>query len=276
MNSNVAIFMSICAYCKQEGVLTREHVVPAFAYAFQKELESSVIGWNEAAGKMVGGELKIKDVCAACNNGVLSTLDSSGKALLVDSGILTSNFTKLSLMLSHDYDLLARWLLKISYNSSRTDGEHSHLFEKFVPYILGKETTPSRAKISILAYLAGPTYPNEEDRQRPPYAKVIGPTNRFNPFLVRISYGFVRGGNNYTLRLVILGPLVFYMLVFNDSVLPGHAAAAVRHFLKVSPGAVELKPSRGFVELNAGRRSWIDLYENQVNRARALQREGSG
>jgi len=33
----------ICAYCKEDAPSTREHVIPAFIYRFQKELEANVL-----------------------------------------------------------------------------------------------------------------------------------------------------------------------------------------------------------------------------------------
>lgn len=146
----------ICAYCKQEASATREHVIPAFIYRFQKQSEASVIGWNEVAKKMVGGEHQVKDVCETCNGGVLSALDAYGKEFLNSNGFLTQNYTALSADLTYDYDQLARWLLKISFNSTRIDRGHSHLFEKFIPFILNGAPAPSKADFAIVATLAAP------------------------------------------------------------------------------------------------------------------------
>src|SRR6266702_179908 len=150
--------MTRCAYCQEKRPLTREHIIPAFICNFQKQLEGSVIGWNEVAQCMVGGEGKIKDVCEDCNNRVLSELDSYGKRLLTDSGLFVQNYTKQELTLQYDYSLLLRWLLKISFNSSRTDGVHSHLFERFIPFIRGLASPPSRFQVAPLVYLARPEF----------------------------------------------------------------------------------------------------------------------
>jgi hypothetical protein len=268
--------MPICAYCKNEGVLTREHVIPAFAYAFQKGIESNVVGWNEVVEKMVAGEHKVRDVCAACNNGVLSKLDAYGKETLVEAGILTPSFSKLGVSMRYDHGLLSRWLLKISFNSSRTDGAHRHLFERFVPFILGEAKAPPRSQLVLLAFLAAPTVPSPEQISKEPYASAIGRSNRFNPFLVRICYGIFQPADNYTPRLVILGPLVFYMLVFGEGASAGQAAVAVRRFLKDCPAAVELSPNRQFVEIRTGQQTWIDLHAFQVARIDALDAQRDG
>lgn len=134
--------MPICAYCKRESRATREHVIPAFIYAFQQQLAQSVVGWNEVVQRMVRGEAKVRDVCAECNHTALSVLDSYGRQLLSDSGLLVQNYTKRTLTIRYDYSLLLRWLLKISFNSSRTDGAHSGLFEEHIQFMRGLSPPP--------------------------------------------------------------------------------------------------------------------------------------
>jgi hypothetical protein len=262
--------MPLCAYCKLERPVTREHVIPAFMYAFQKEAGESVIGWNEVVERMVGGEAKVKDVCARCNNEVLGELDGYAKTLLVNSGLLVRNYVKRDVTLRYEYAPLLRWLLKVSFNSSRTDGAHSHLFEEHIPFILGEAPVPARWRVATLAYLAGPEYLDQSRIKSEPFRTIAQGSNVLNPFLVRICYGGIPGESIYTLRLNIFGPIVFYMLIFNVGTLPGHAASAVRRFLKLTPGARELTSKGSLVELHAGPQTWLDLYAPQVQRARAI------
>ena len=262
--------MPICAYCKQERPATREHVIPSFLYAFQKSFGDGIIGWNEVVEKMVGGEAKIKDVCAECNNGALSDLDAYGKHFLKGSGLLVHNYLKSSLSLAFDYPQLLRWIMKISFNSSRTDGAHSHLFEEFTPFILGKEPAPPRYRVALLAYLARPVELNESQFLNEPFKTAARGARTFNPFLIRISYGVISADANFTLRLVMLGPLVLYLPFFNPGTLPGHAASSIRRLKKFAQGAEELTPAKRHIELRAGDRTFLDLYEHQVQRTRVL------
>ncbi|MDP3251300.1 MAG: hypothetical protein Q8M77_05255 [Hydrogenophaga sp.] len=234
--------------------MTREHVIPSFAYSLQRMDNSKLSGWSEPANKMVGGEMKVKDVCEACNSKVLSRLDTYGKGLLESAGVLVLDFPHRSLTLRYEYDQLARWLLKISFNSSRADGVHAPLFEEYIPYVLGRDTTPSRAKLAILGYLAAPETLKLND----------GAQEVTNPFIVRVGYGSQNAC--YTLRVVSFGPLFLILLIFRNGMLPGHASAAIRHVLKEQPGAVEIKPSGSYVRLCSGTRSWLDLYGHQVAR----------
>lgn len=262
--------MTICAYCQRDRQPTREHVIPAFLYAFQRQLEDGIIGWNEVAQRMVGGEGKVKDVCAYCNNTVLGELDAYGKQLLADSGLLVQNYTKTTLSLKYNYALLLRWLLKISFNSSRTDGVHAPILSQHVQFIRGLAPPPPRHRVATILYLASPELLGRSRIDAEPFVKVAQGSNLLNPFLVRISYGIQPMENQYLLRLNIFGPAVFYLMLFHEHVLPGHAAVAIRRLLKQIPTGVELCTRRKLVEVGAGEQSWLDLYGPQVARTMAL------
>lgn len=262
--------MKKCAYCKSNGPLTREHVVPAFIYAFQKKIEQSCIGWNDVIKKMVGGELKVKDVCSHCNNEVLGKLDGYAKNIFTESNILVENYQKNTITLTYEYNMLLRWLLKVSFNSSRTDGVHAPLFEEYIPFMLGLSSPPARSKVAIIAYMAAPEYIDKSTINKEAFSKLAKGEKGFNPFLVRICYGATDNRLGYTLRLNIFGPLVFSILIFNKNTLPGHAGAAIRKFVKMMPNSVELTSNKKVIKLNVGSISWLDLYEPQVLRSKGL------
>ena len=64
----------VCAYCAKEAPLTREHLWPGGIIKRAKDLNTSYFG---KLNKFIDAELTIKDVCAECNNGPLSELDTS-------------------------------------------------------------------------------------------------------------------------------------------------------------------------------------------------------
>lgn len=262
--------MPICAYCNKEGNITKEHVIPAFIYRFQRATGNSFTGWNEAAEKMVGGEFSVKDVCASCNNGQLNELDSYGKTLLETAGLLVRNYQSPSISLRLDPSLLLRWLLKLSYNSSRSDGAHSHLFRPHIPFMLGGGQTPGRHQVALIASMAGPIALKEKREGYEQLFEAAESSATFNPFLVRISYGSIAGNVCSTLRLVIIGPLVLYIPIFEAGTLPGHAAAEIRRIIKRFPTAKEITPSTKAVLLKAGADTWLDLYRHQIMRTLAL------
>ena len=261
--------MAICAYCREDQPATREHVIPAFLYAFQKQFAESVVGWNEVANRMVGGEARVKDVCGNCNNGPLSQLDAYGKDLLTDSGLLVRNYTKRTLTLAYNYSLLLRWLLKISFNSSRTDGAHASIFEDHIPFILGLAPPPPRYRVVCLLSLAAPEV--LRNHLSPPAAmvKLANGSGYVNPFFVRISYG--RSNERFVHRVNIFGPAIFQLIMFNPGVRPGHAASDIRSLLKVKPAGVELSEKRPVVCVDARGPTWLDIFGPQIARANAVQ-----
>ena len=262
--------MKNCAYCKRESSLTREHVIPAFICSFQKEIEQNSVGWNEVIEQMVGGELKVKDVCSDCNNRILAELDAYAKTFFKNSGLLVKNYKKEKISLHIDYDLLLRWLLKVSFNSSRTDGAHAPIFEPYVDYILGRESTPPRNKVALVAYLAAPEHLGNSRIKEAAFIDLSEGYKKLNPFFSRICYGAVAGAEGYTLRINIFGPLVFYILIFDQGIKPGHASASIRHFLKLTPSSIEVAKNRKTIELKLGEQTWLDLYEPQIFRHKLI------
>lgn len=269
-NNHLVGPMKKCAYCNKEASLTREHVIPAFIYAFQKEVARKAVGWNEVRKQMIGGEFKVKDVCVDCNNRVLGELDAHAKNLFKDAGLLVKNYKKETISFHYDYDLLLRWLLKVSFNSSRTDGAHASIFEPYVNYILAGEPVPTRTKVALVAYLAAPEHLGKTRIKEADFIELSEGYSKLNPFFARICYGAVAGGKGYTLRINIFGPLVFYILIFDKMVEPDHASASIRHFLKLTPNGIELSENRKAIRLKSGQLTWLDLYEPQVMRNKLI------
>jgi hypothetical protein len=262
--------MPKCAYCSLEAKMTREHVIPKFLYEFQKILSKSNIGWNEVIGKMIAGEATVKDVCEKCNGERLGPLDYAAKTVLGSANLLVYNYTRSTIILNYDYDLLIRWLLKVSFNSTRIDKAHSYMFTSHIRYMLYGIGRVHRSKIAVLAYFAGPETLNAGQQKLKNFSTIANGSKTFNPFLVRICYGHVLGEKNYTVRMVTIGALVFFMLIFENEVLPGHAASSIRAFKKLNPFAVELFPSIKLVTLRPGRLTWLDLYEHQLLRVQSI------
>ncbi len=259
----------ICAYCNQDAAATREHVIPAFIYRFHKDLEDKIIGWNEVAQKMVGGEQQVKDVCETCNGGVLSSLDAYGKEFLVTNGFLTQNYTERSAKLTYDYDRLVRWLLKISFNATRTDHGHSHLFKRFIPYILTGAPSPKKTDFAVLATLAAPVSTEELGGEYQALQDLANGASQVNPFFMRIAYGS-DSHETFTLRVVMFGPLAFFLLMYVPDVPAGLAANETKRLLKSMPNLKLVQPNTMRAFLSAGSTTWLDYYAAQVGRVNAL------
>ncbi|MCP1426264.1 hypothetical protein J3D43_004780 [Paenibacillus xylanexedens] len=137
--------------------LTKEHVFPDFL--FKKDPDYG-FGYNGGAGKYTLSADQIKDVCQDCNNVILSKLDSYGKDLCdkyFDSFIHTQPIT-----FEYDYNLLLRWILKISYNAARAYKTSTVEFESYIPYILGEENNPKLYTLLLGNVMKVSTYNGEE------------------------------------------------------------------------------------------------------------------
>ncbi len=141
-----------CAYCDKKDKMTREHIIPN---AFIKGMKvSEQVRWTRAAPiRVVGSDLVIKDVCAKCNGGELSKLDSYCLNLIKKFNNKI-DINKKNAIFKYDYHKLARWLLKVSYNASRASKSNYtiSLFENYKDYIMGKSQNTNPISIHM-AYL---------------------------------------------------------------------------------------------------------------------------
>lgn len=124
--------------------MTKEHLYPDCLQARREG--NRVYSSNATSDTFVGGAaLQIKDVCADCNNGVLSELDQYFCRLydsFIDDRIVRSGE---QVQFCYEYDALLRWLLKMLYNNARAGKaaeEHVDRLRGYSGYIRGEETTP--------------------------------------------------------------------------------------------------------------------------------------
>jgi hypothetical protein len=128
-----------CAYCDGTKELTNEHVIPE---CYLKTLGPTIsIVKTPTEDKAIPNAQEIGDVCAVCNNGPLSLLDTYLASLS------QQHFSKIvhpgdRIRFSYDFDQLLRLVLKLGYNVARTRGWPLAVFREARQYILGKEKCP--------------------------------------------------------------------------------------------------------------------------------------
>ena len=233
------------------------------------------MGWREIPQKMVGGEHKIKDVCANCNNGPLSDLNNYAKGVLSNAGLLVDNFENSVVTLKYEYDTLLRWLLKVSFNSARVEGSHAPLFEPLTPFILDGKPTPSRSQIILSAQLLAPHIVTPEKRYELSPNISIGPDGKLNPLLMRTAWApELESSKTCRLRALVIGPMVFYLMMFMNGLPIGFCAATFRSFLKREPHVKEIKRSLSLLHLRQSSTSWLDFYAPQIMRQKQLATDG--
>lgn len=128
--------MADCIYCQKPGKKSREHVFPDFLL---KASDARGIFYSNSADGYFDSDAVVRDTCIPCNTGPLSRLDSYAKTLyqryfarvLVDARTIR-----------FDFDLLLRWVLKVTFNAQRGFGGISRHLLHLRGYMLGKESRP--------------------------------------------------------------------------------------------------------------------------------------
>lgn len=131
--------MKQCSYCGAKTTLTREHLIPRCLIERTPDLKYR---YSEAAGKIHGADHIIRDVCKVCNGGVLSSLDRY-ICTLFDTQLSRVIEEGEEATLTYDWDLLTRWLLKVSFNSARVSGHHPDRLADYRDYMLGQASRPT-------------------------------------------------------------------------------------------------------------------------------------
>lgn len=212
----------VCAYCKEEVRLTREHIWPN---GFLKRGDFD-LKFSERAGKTFRADLVIADVCEPCNNGVLSTLDDHA-CQLYDRRFSKYVEPLVSVKFSYDYSKFCRWLLKVSFNSARSVERDLEVFERHVSFIL--EGVHSRA-FAVSTYSIAPS----SIKRQPD-----GVIEKFYPQMARcgpvipVSVNPQKFYQSYVTRIIQINSFAFILC------LPRHSEKSVRqcqNALRAFPG----------------------------------------
>jgi hypothetical protein len=139
-----------CAYCGREGSLSKEHVWPD---CFLSREGRTAAHFSHQSKRVHKGDYVVKDVCTRCNNDLLSPLDAYF-CELYDRYFSKFEDFDATVHFEYDFELLARVLFKIAYNSARSADSYYRPIHRLVPGILGD--SPMRGRCSLLAELVKP------------------------------------------------------------------------------------------------------------------------
>ena len=261
--------MGICAYCQKDKKLTREHIIPNFLYEYQKKSEGQFVGWVEKAKKVLPIEGVIKDVCEPCNSDVLGELDNKASIMLKNSGILSKNYTKKTLVLDYDYNLLLRWVLKVSYNSSRSADNFPQRFKKYIPYMIGDQGN-SPDDVFLLVGLTKPDsipeYERKELFELCPNSKFpINSEGLSHPFFVRVAW-MPQFDDDFVIRVLVIGALIFQIIVFVNNIKVGQKRSKVKSWLKSTKGRQVVLENRNKIVVRQLDQVYLETQEFQLER----------
>lgn len=129
--------MAKCIYCEKDREIDGEHILPAFL----EKRSGQGLYFSSAANKYFEGAPRVRDVCRACNGGVLSRLDTYASKLYdrYFAGPIVSPVT-----FECRQDEFCRWVLKVLFNGQRGFGGVSKPFFPYRDYILNGGSPPRR------------------------------------------------------------------------------------------------------------------------------------
>jgi hypothetical protein len=215
--------------------------------------------WVARLDKALSNEPTIRDVCAVCNNGELSTLDNYiCQVFDRDFSVIRDRGEKVAL--EYDYHLLKRWLLKMSYNSARMSGSDIPGFQPLLPYIMGQSLSAGRTVKLFLEMTYPSEIPSEETQ--------AGMPTTVRPVVNRVGFvGYEAPTGMKLVRAVHLRSFCFLLAFLPQTASAASMRAFVEEFLSSRPAARELRASMSRVTLHCdGIDCWTSLKSGMTHR----------
>jgi len=150
--------MGICAYCREEAKLTREHLIPSWYIREGVDTKNKEFFLERVESKFVRSDPQIKDVCSDCNNLKLGELDEYAKEVYFSS-FFNDAYDGEKVSLSLSYELFVRWLLKLSFNCARVHSSDVELLSGYAGEMIGEESLSQN--IIVFSMLVAPTFMGE-------------------------------------------------------------------------------------------------------------------
>lgn len=259
-----------CAYCRESGPMTREHIVPDFLY---QQYPDQKFGLHPRAKRFKAYENKIRDVCQSCNSGPLSKLDQYGKSFTTENRCDVTYDERKYVTLIYDFDLLVRWLLKISYNAMRAYPHDTSAIESWIPFILKGENAPWAVRLWVEIVLNAPISPS--DRQ------YLHPEMPNSKSLSALSFGGgplplddLLVGSNDLGRFIKINAYYFFLL---SSPSETEIVEAERELRRQVPQAAQLHPNAARRPFRVSKRTimQVQLYQKLLELPYWKEREAA-
>jgi hypothetical protein len=268
VSDNTKIASRACAYCGRSTDLTNEHVVPE---SYHKALGETIsIVKTPTEDKAIPNPQEIGDVCAACNSGPLSCLDSY-LADLTKKYFSTIVHAADRIRFRYDFDLLVRLTLKVAYNVARTRNWPIEIFQEAREFILGAKSCPSGHRLFLQLLIPTPVYKTK--------LPVTPGTTEVPPLPWRADLYDGSGFPGLAFVCSVSFMSYRFFIVREDMKIPTSIRKrSVARWLKENKGAYELT-SRGDATVYASSVTVLDAlegnptFEAQLTKARKLKAE---
>jgi hypothetical protein len=249
-----------CAYCGAYGPFSREHVIPAFLY---RQYPDQKFGYHPKAGRYLEWEAVVGDVCKACNSGPLSNLDAYAKSFTEENRCHRSFRSRPTIHLVYDYQLLLRWLLKVTYNAMRVVDRDTEVLSKCIPYILRSEPLPFSPELLVEVIRDAPI---------PQWGKHLLPKSMqdvdfLSAHRFRVGEFRIRNAAGSDLsRYVALNAFYFYLVLFRSNTPSEEVRAFLGGIRRELPQATRFRPNRKSVDVKVSKRTIFEAYQDQALR----------
>jgi hypothetical protein len=234
--------MGVCAYCGSDEPLTREHLWPTSLHRrlidVSEEKQNSF--WLAKLKKAIPSEPTVRDVCAHCNNTVLSALDGY-ICELFDRSFVHIPKRHEQVEFEYDYHRLKRWLLKMCFNSARIHSSADIIvFPPLMPYILGNSYSLGRP-VQLYAQLSYPAEIPEEFLEPDDARPTI-----YYPVMHRVGnlWFTPQGIGKKMLRAVHLRSFSFYLAFWQPNECREETEVFTKTFLERVQASVLLRAAR--------------------------------
>jgi hypothetical protein len=247
-----------CAYCGADRELTREHLWPTALHARLMAANNAPCNafWLRRVAAEIEGEPTIRDVCRSCNNGTLSELDSC-VCTLFDRYFVHILKRHEVIWFQYDYHLLARWLLKMSFNSARIHSSIDRIaYPPLLDYVCGRSTSDSRS-VQVFIQLSYPGLIPPERMAAQEFHECPAlwepQDNRVGLFHFEVS-----GIGRKILRAIHLRSYSFFIAFFKSGEKRSVVKEFAENFISGMLASVLLAPSRPEVDLVCnGADAWL-------------------
>ena len=140
----------ICAYCKRDGAVTKEHIISASVLELFPECDLTYDAYRKSHYK---SEPVIKDVCKECNNEKLSYIDDYAKNMI--SKYFNDTYKPDTILrFEYQYSKLLKILMKYAYNDLRSHKDDCSMFDQnTINFLLNEEQLTIDRPVSIFGGL---------------------------------------------------------------------------------------------------------------------------
>lgn len=245
-----------CAYCHESGSLTREHIIPAFLYRLHPDQK---FGYLKKADRYLEYEAVVRDVCRSCNSGLLRSLDDYGKLFYEQNRCYRTFKSQLRINVRYDYEMLLRWLLKISYNAVRAAGGDTNTLSACANFILYSAPLPFQVNLLIEVIRNAPINDDERLSLLPELRHIDSLSAK--RFRVGSVFDLPEGS---VCRFVAINAFYFYIILLPAESPRQRMGSVVRGLRLSIPQMFRLSPTGKSREVKVSKRTIREAYMDQA------------